>query len=249
MERYKYIIIDDEIPSQISLRHHFKQYKNYRCVATFVSPKKALVYLLKNQVDLIFLDIQMPEMSGFEFLEQLEKDIFTVLFTAYEEKHSLEAHKYYDKNLVNFTNKAQFKFFLPKIITRFEKMYKDKEIVERVNLLSKNEVRFFPQKSNSKAIPLTEIIYIEVIGHNIVLKIRNKEEEIFRMTMRELLDFLPTHVFFQIKRNIIINIDYVTAFSKTTVCIDDQHFIISKKNRFEIFSALKSQKQKLTENY
>ena len=249
MERYNYIIVDDENQSHIKLRNHFKPYKNYTCVATFSNPEKALLFLSKHEIDLIFLDIEMPQMSGFQFLEALQKNIFVVIFTAFESKYCLEAHHYYDKDLVFFSNKAQFSYYLPKIITRFEKMFKDKKVVERVKQLSKNEIILFPKKIEKKTVALEDILYIEVIGHNIILKTKNNKEFITHMTLRELLSFLPVHIFFQIKRNMIVNIEHITAFTDFTVCVGGQHHTIAIRKQQEIIPKLIAQKQKLIENY
>jgi len=222
MERYKYIIVDDEYPTHLTVQHHFKPYPNYECAGTFLGPQKALIYLQDNDIDLIFLDIKMPEMNGFQFLETLQKNIFVVILTAYQEEYGLEAHQYYDKDLVSFSNKAQFFYYLPKILARFEKMYDEKKVIDRAKQLFKNEIKTFPKMKSDKAILLADIVYVTVIGHNMVLKMKNGEEIIYRMTLLELLDILPTDFFFQIRRNILINIEYVTSFTNSSVCVGGQ---------------------------
>jgi len=245
MEKYKYIIVDDEYTSHLTISHHFKQYKNFTCVATFYNPEEALIFLHKNEIDLIILDIEMPEMSGFQFLEALKQDVFVIILTAYAEKHSLVAHNYYDRNLFFFTNKSQLVYYFPKIISRFEQLYSEREKLNRINQLSKNEVYTFPKKINKQTINLTDIKIIEVIGHNIVLIMKDKEEHVFRMTFRELKYFLPKNIFFQIRRNIIINILYVTALNDITICLGEHHFQISTRKQKEIMLELQAVKQKL----
>jgi two-component system LytT family response regulator len=249
MERYHYIIIDDDYPSHLSLNHHFKPYPKYKCLATFSNPEKALLYVQDNEIDLIFLDIEMPLMSGFQFLDALQKEVFVVILTAFENKYGLEAHHYYDKDLVFFSNKAQLSYYLPKIIARFEKMYKEKRDLNRMKLFAKNEILTFPKKIDEQSILLEDIIYIEIIGHHIILYMTNNDEIVFRMTARQLLSFLPSHIFFQIKRNLIINIEYVTAFTESTVCFGGQHHVISVRNRQIIIPKLILQKQKSQDYY
>ena len=245
MEKYNYIIVDDEYPSHISIHHKFKCYPNYQCVATFFNPKDALLFLKENEIDLIFLDIEMSEMNGFQFLEALQKNIFVIILTAYHEKYSFMAHQYYDKDLVFFSNKAQFAYYLPKIIARFETMYSRKEVLSRVLQLSKNEITTYPKMIKNQAIALSDIVHITVFGHHIVLKMKDGDEIIDRKSLFELLDILPSETFFQIRRNIIINIEYVTAFTNQTVYVEGQHFTISIRNQNKVVQMLKTHRNYL----
>ena len=246
MKKYKYIIIDNDEPLHYIVRQQIKAYPNFLCIATFSDPRQALLYLQEQEVDLIFLEIEMLEMNGFQFLEALRKHIFVVIFTGYPEKYCLEAHKFYiDKNLIFFTSKAQFSYYLPTILSYFETKYSEREILNRADLLLKNEIQTFPKLINKELVPLKDIVFMKVVGHHIVLQMKQGEEFIVRMTFREVMNFLPNHIFLRINRNVIINIDYVTAFSDITVCIADQHYKISLKMQKEVVKTLKVQQQLL----
>jgi DNA-binding LytR/AlgR family response regulator len=205
MEKFKFIIIDDDQPAHITVRYHLKAYSNYALTASFYNAQAALDYLEENEVDIIFLDIEMPEMNGFQFLEALSKRIFVVILTAYPDKYSRKTYDYlFDKDLVFFANKAQFLYYLPKIITRFEKMHEEKNILDRIDQLSKNEIYTFPKMFKKESIPLKDILFFTVIAHNIVLKLKNGQEEVFRMTLNELTGILPAANFLQIKHKLLI---------------------------------------------
>jgi len=249
MKNFKYIVIDDEYPSHLIVRHHFKAHLDYTCIATFFDPKMALSFLQEHEIDLIFLDIKMPGMDGFQFLEALKKNIFVVFFTAYPEEYSLNAHNYIDKNMVFFSNKAQFSHYLPRILAHFEKIHEEKEIINKINQLFNNEIYTFPKKINNKPILLADIVFITVIKHNIVLKMKNGEEIIDRLTLCELMSFLPSDIFLQIRRNTIINIISVTAFTDTTICLEDQHFRISTRRQKTVIQTLKKQMHELYGSY
>jgi len=240
MEKYKYIIVDDEPLFHLKLNSQFNDYAHYSCAATFHNPNTALNYLKKNKIDLIFLDIEMPEMNGLQFMESLDQQIFVVILTAYPNKYGFAAHKYYEENLFFYTNKAQLLYYFPKIITRFEKLFAEREMINRINQLSKNEIYTFPKKVNNETLLLTDIRIIEVVGHHLVLKLRRGEEHIFRMTLGEVKKFLPAHLFFHIRRNIIINIMYVTAFNDLTICLEDAHFVVTTVMNKNIISDLKT---------
>jgi DNA-binding LytR/AlgR family response regulator len=244
MEKFKYIIIDDEPPAHITARHHINANPNYSLIASFYNPQSALDFLQENEVDLIFLDIKMQEMNGFQFLDALTKKIFVVFLTAFPEKFSFDAHRYIDRDLVFFTNKAQFSYYLPKILARFEKMHDERAKLNRLHQLSVNEILTFPKKVNKKYISLQEILFFMIIGHNVVIRMKNGKEEICRMSFKELKSFLPSNDFVQVNRSVIVNTMYLTAFSEVTVCILEQHFRISKRRRnlcVPIFRALKNE--------
>jgi DNA-binding LytR/AlgR family response regulator len=244
MEKYKYIIVDDDFPAHLVLTHYFNNYPDYECVGAFQNPLEALHFLQEHKVDLILLDIEMQEMSGIQFLEALEKNIFVAFITAFSERYSEETHKYYfDKDLVVFCNKAQLNYFFPKIIARFEKKVQEKEALERINRLCNNKVHAFPKTINGKTISFSDILYVEIIGHHSVLKMKNRKEHITRMTMSELAERLPEQIFLQISRSKIINIVYATAFTETTVCVDGYFFNISRSNRKKVIEALKEYRE------
>jgi DNA-binding LytR/AlgR family response regulator len=246
MEKFKYIIIDDEPPAHITVRYHVKAYQNYSLIASFYNAKTALTFLQENDIDLIFLDIEMPEMNGFQFLEALNKNIFVVILTAYPDKYSLKTYDYwFDKDLVFFANKAQFSYYLPKIIARFEKMHEEKEVIDRVNQLSVNEVSTFPKVFRTESIPLKDILFFTIIGHNIVLKLKNEREEVCRMSLKELTSILPPDNFLRINRSVIVNTMYITAFTDATVCILEHHFRISTRRRKAVVANFHAMKQEL----
>jgi len=240
MEKYKYIIVDDDHPAHLVFTHYFNEYPDYECVGKFYNPIEALDFLQEHKVDLIMLDIEMQEMTGFQFLEALEKKVFVAFITAFPKKYAEDSHKYYfDKDLVIFCNKSQLNYFFPKIIARFEKMAQEKEILEKINGLCNNDVHTFPKPINGKSVFLSDILYIEIIGHYCVLKMKNNKENITRMSMGELTDCLPEQIFLQISRSKIINILHTTAFTDTTVCIAGYYFNVSRTNRKKVIQVLR----------
>ncbi|MDR0207393.1 MAG: LytTR family DNA-binding domain-containing protein [Bacteroidales bacterium] len=248
MEKYKYIIVDDGFVAHLVLTHYFNNYPDYECVGKFISPVVALAFIQEQKVDLILLDIEMPEITGFQLLEALEKNIFVALLTAFSEKYAEESHKYYfDKDLVMFCNKAQLNYFFPKIIARFEKMIQEKEVLERINRLCNSKVHIFPKTINGEAISLSDILLIEIIGHYSVLKMKNRKEYITRMSMSELTERLPKQIFLQISRSKIINIIHSTDFTETTVCIDGYFVNISRNHRKKVIQRLREFREEFKE--
>ena len=96
MKKYKTVIVDDEAKSVDILDFMLTKYcPEIVVIKTFTHPIQALDYLNKNAIDLLFLDIQMPQLDGFQLLDRLKAVNFKIVFvTAYDE-YALRAFKYY----------------------------------------------------------------------------------------------------------------------------------------------------------
>jgi len=89
----KCIIIDDEEGAHLVLRHYIKDLKQLQLKESFYNPVEAMDYMYSNPVDLVFLDINMPGMSGLQILKALRNPPFVILTTAYKE-YALESYEY-----------------------------------------------------------------------------------------------------------------------------------------------------------
>ena len=142
------IIIEDQPPAQRILKKYISNADNLILKGTFSNPLEAKNYLLKEKIDLIFLDIHLPKMSGLEFLKSVENHPKVILTTAYSE-YALESYQY---NVIDYLLK-------PFSYDRFLKS------IQKVNNLD-NKSQFF-NKNNSN------ILYIKT-GYE-VLKIDSNE--------------------------------------------------------------------------
>ena len=91
----KAIIIDDEIHSIETLEWKLKNYcKDVDVVATFTNPAEGLQHIDQNKIDLLFLDIEMPGMTGFDLLQKVSNFTFDVIFTTAYDEYGIRAIKY-----------------------------------------------------------------------------------------------------------------------------------------------------------
>ena len=105
----KALIIDDEPKAKQGLVWELSNFENdLEVVATFTEPEKAIPYLKASKIDCLFLDIEMPTMDGFQFLEKLEhKDFADVITTAYNEYAITTLNNWLQPFLIHHTNSAQ----------------------------------------------------------------------------------------------------------------------------------------------
>lgn len=197
MERIKCIIIDDE-PLAISLiESYVAKTPILELVYTSENPISGLAYLQNNEVQLVFLDIQMPQLSGINFMKIAGDQLKYVLTTAYSE-YALEG---YEHSVVDYLLK-------PISFDRFSKsISKTKEFFQIKNSA---EAYFFVKSSGQQIrINFNEIAYVESIKDYVSIN-TEREEYIVLETLKSLEQQLPKN-FNRIHKSFIINLDMVKA--------------------------------------
>lgn len=195
------IALDDEPPALDILKSYCERVDFISLTKTFTSPSEALQYLKKYPVDLLFLDIQMPEISGIEFRKKIDPDIMVVFTTAF----SNFAVSGFDLNVIDFLLK-------PYSPERFA------QSAEKVNQYFTN----IHQKSSSEhpyiylradyglvKVPLDKLIYVEGLEDYCKFYFTSGNPLIFRITMKALAEKLPANQFVRIHRSYIISIDKI----------------------------------------
>ena len=82
---YKCLIIDDEVPARALISNHLSKLPDFEVVQSFGNAIEAFIFLQQNEIDLIFLDVQMPKMTGIELVKSLNKKPMIILTTAHRE--------------------------------------------------------------------------------------------------------------------------------------------------------------------
>ena len=197
------IALDDE-PIALDIIESFcEKNAKIRLEKTFTSPDEALRYLNKFPVDLIFLDINMPSLSGLEFSEKLKSNTLIIFTTAYSE-YAVEG----------FEIKAVDYLLKPFSFERFEKAV-DKAIgikAMRINKTVTGEklISFRVDYSLVK-VNVDDIDYIECFADYVKLFFTNRKSLLVRITMKDLISKLPSSTFLRVHRSYIININSIIS--------------------------------------
>ncbi|SDL67850.1 LytR/AlgR family response regulator transcription factor [Kriegella aquimaris] len=219
------IAIDDE-PKAISIiENYISKLANVMLLNHFYDPKKALAFLKQHPVDLIFLDINMPHMSGLEMLQNLQLKPLVIFTTAYSE-FALES---YNMNAVDYLLKP-FEF------ARFQITIK--KVEDRLSVL-KSQNTFFFVKDGFKNIRLLfdEILFIKGAGN--YLDITTKEKKYSpRMTFIDVVAKLPSQHFIRIHQSYIVNISAIDKIENNHIHIGTHKAPISTKYREVLFKRL-----------
>jgi two-component system LytT family response regulator len=211
----KTILVDDEEHALNRLSYMLKDQDNIDVVASCNNGIKAIEEITKHEPDLVFLDIEMPEVNGFDVISNLKVEhppivIFVTAFSEYAVKafevNALDyVHKPFDKNRLGLAiEKAEQQlknYNADDVRLKIEKLLKTKEHVdETLN-------RFVLKSAGSIYIVKTQdVLWIEAAGNYINI-ITEKKKYLLRSTLSSVKDKLDSLKFFQIHRSTIVNVD------------------------------------------
>ena len=232
------VIIDDEPLAVDVLETYVNQIGGMEIVSKCNNPLDAITILNKHQVDLVFLDIEMPNLTGLDLVKTVE-NIPQFIFTTAYPQHALEG---FELNATDYLVKPiPFQRFL-KAVSRAKEKYELKQtIAPQVKTSSgENNIDFIFVKSEYENIKinLQDIEYIE--GLKDYIKIHLKEQAKTLLTLssfKAILEKLPSN-FIRTHRSYIINIDCIRALLKTNVVINDIRIPIGETYKKDVLKRL-----------
>lgn len=234
----KAVIVDDEPKAIQGLAWELGNFnKEIEVSATFTKPEDALSYLRTNTADCLFLDVQMPTMGGFQFLEQLgETNLAVVITTAYDE-YAIKALKH---EAIDYLLKPIDSDDLKETITKIKKnnnrslnASKLEQILLKFN--SKFDKKRISINTDGKLLflDIDDIIYVESDGNYSTLFLKDQKKIVVTKKLKEVDALLPDHHFFRIHNSFIINMGKIKAFIKNEgyVVMDSNHKIPVARQR------------------
>ena len=227
------IIVDDEPLAIEIVESYVSRVDQLQLSGTFRNAIAAFTFLQQNPVELIFLDIQMPRLSGIEFLKTLKsppKVIFTTAFRDYAlDGFELEVVDYLLKPI-------SFERFLKAIAKAMHKDTAQTQLPKIQEPAADNYVFFKVDKKMVKT-KMNDILYIESIKDYV--KVRTAEKEIItQQKISYLEESLPKDQFLRIHRSFIINRERIDAYSATDVEIGKHHIPIGRNYKNDVIKAL-----------
>lgn len=215
----KAIIIDDESNAIEGLSWELSKFEDkIQVITTFTDPEHALEYLKENQVDCVFLDIEMPVMDGFTFLEKVPNRKFAVVITTAYNEYALKALK---KEAIDYLLKPIDSDDLKVAVAKIEKQNNERYNLEHFeNMLLK-----FNNNASRKKITIStdgklvflepdDIYYVESDGNYCTLYLKNQKKLVVTKKLKSFNEMLPEEQFFRIHNSFIINLNKVKEFIK-----------------------------------
>src|SRR5690606_3471179 len=210
------IIIDDEPLAREELQALLGEVSNIEIKAKFSTALKALDFIKENDVDLIFLDIEMPLMNGLEFAMQIPEKTLIVFTTAYPQY----ALKSYEFDAIDYLLK-------PIDVNRLDKAVKKATLyidllAEQKNTVESNTTDFLFIKADRRyhKIYFKDIWFVEGLKDYVIIHTQN-QKLITAMNLKSIHQKLPDNYFFRVSKSYVINLDYIDSFTNHTLYINE----------------------------
>jgi len=220
--KISYIIVDDDLLSRELLEGYCKKINYLDCKGIFSNAIEALSYLKINPVDLLLLDVEMPNMTGVDLLNALPVLPY-VIFTTSKSEY---AYKAFELEAIDFLKKP-FRFDrFEKAIEKVRSLYtanSNAPSIEKKNIYIKENGKY-------KRILLDDILYFQNVTDYVCIKTKTGTHTIIS-TLKSIVDKLPSERFLKVHRSYIVNLNEILDIDESTLVVRKTVIPISRNNR------------------
>lgn len=233
----KCIAIDDEPPALRQMEEYISKVTYLHLVGTFGNPLKAMNYLKDNSVELIFLDIQMENLTGMEFLSLLSPRPSVVLTTAYD-SYALQA---FDLEVDDYLLKPiSFERFLKASEKIYDKLHTTSSTVSSGPEAKKAEKKYFFVKTEFRIqrIDFNEILYIEGMKEYLRI-VMHSGKVLTKQSFREVLSSLPETEFIRVHKSFVVSVDKIDSIRNNRITLGEKIIPIGSTYKEQFFTAIR----------
>lgn len=224
------LVVDDEPIARHGLLEHIRQIDFLNPVAECKSALDAVEYLQKKNIDLIFLDIQMPRLNGIDFIKN-SVSLPSVIFTTAYPEYAIEG---YELDILDYLLKpVSFNRFLKSAL----------KAQEFISLKNKNEVSvakdFFFIKCNQKIekVKIDDVLYIEAMSNYVIVHTLQKKY-ISYLTSRSIEEQLPHDLFVRIHKSFLVAVNFIETIDGNEIKIGQFTLPISKSHKENVMNSI-----------
>jgi two-component system, LytTR family, response regulator LytT len=227
------IAIDDEPLALQLVTGYIEKTPGLNLLGKFDNPLDAMDFIARENVDLIFIDIQMPDLSGLEFTRSMAKGPKVIFTTAYE-KYALDGFKL---DVVDYLLKPfSYEEFL-KAVQKVQRLIKlEKGVPDQVE--ANSEFLFLKSDYKIKRINFNNILYIEGQKDYVKVYTQNSDKPVMSLTTMKLLESkLPESKFMRVHRSFIVNLEKIDTIERSRIVFGKTYIPVSEqyKEKFQEF--------------
>ena len=226
----KTLIIDDEPLAQNVLRKYAEDLKTVEIKGFCKDAIEAMEILKQQPIDLIFLDINMPKLSGIEFLKTMKNPPLVILTTAYTD-YALEG---YELNVLDYLVKP---FSFIRFLKAVEKADQQFQLLQKTKAEERAESVFVKSNKKTYQVKFSEIIYVEGLGDYIKIH-TEKSHLVTNLSMKKMEELLPSNEFYRIHKSHIVNRRKIIAIEGNMVELPGVKLTIGSNFRTNFFTRI-----------
>lgn len=233
------IIIDDEPLARDAIEILIDQTENLTLVGSFSNPELASVFLNSHSTDLVFLDIQMPGISGIDFAKTIPEETFIIFTTAYSEfaadSYEVDAIDY----LIKPVKLERFQKAVEKTVA-YSKLFGTNYVENNIETIADD---YFFVKADRKMFKVyfSELLFIEGLKDYVILHTQN-QKVITAMNLKTIYGQLPQNLFVRVSKSYIINTQQIESVDNNTIYIDKNEIPIGNIYRDFFFEEFVTKK-------
>lgn len=227
------IAVDDEPLALGLVAGYIEKTPGLKLAGKFDNPLEAAEFISLNAVDLIFLDIQMPDLSGIEFTRAMEKGPKVIFTTAYE-KYALEGYKL---DIIDYLMKP---FSYEEFLTSVSKVRKLLSLEHQAvsNVEANNQFLFLKSDYKIRRINFNDILYIEGLKDYVKVFVQNNPKPVLSLTSLKVLEAkLPPGKFMRVHRSFIVNLERIETIERSRIVFGKEYIPVGDqyKEKFQEF--------------
>ena len=226
------LIVDDEPLALDLLESYVSRTPFLHLVAQCDSAVKALSVIEEEPIDLVFLDIQMPGITGIEFARTISKKTLVIFTTAYTE-YALDS---YEVDAIDYLIKPveaeRFQKAVDKALSYHSLLLKEEK--EAIETIVAAEYFFVKAERRYFKVNFSDILFIEGLKDYVILQL-NDQRIITRMSLKAIFDLLPKSIFLRVNKSYIVNTDHIESFDNNDIFIKSYEIAIGNSYRDDFF--------------
>ncbi len=230
------LIVDDEPLAQNVIEQYANKLPNLIISGKCNDAICAHHFLQENKVDLLFMDINMPKLSGISFLKTLKNPPLVIFTTAYSE-YALEG---FELNAIDYLKKPfSFDRFCKAYFRAEELLQLKKDSTQTPTVEKETDFIFIKADKKMVKVKFSEILYIEGLGDYIKLHLSDKKL-VTNLSMKKVFDLLPEKDFYRTHKSFIISLDKIESVEGNMTKINNTKLPIGNSYRQEFMKFIKS---------
>ena len=227
------LVVDDEPIAREGMADLIESVDFLSLEGTCSSAMEAISFLQTKAVDLLFLDVNMPYLSGLDMLETLEHSPLTILTTAYSE-YAVESYRL---QVTDYLLKPIFFKRFYQAVLRAKQLFTAKNISVDQNRQIEQSYVYVKQSDGFVKIEWKEIRYVEAMENYVKIITENKSF-IAHQTMQSLEELLPKESFFRIHKSFLVNLSHIESISGGRININNYQLPLSRNRKKELMESV-----------